>query len=714
MQDYGEAFQNPPRRYAIFPIIHERVAVPEGAGAAESAALEQIDSLGYAGIVGNVPYGRGFPDDGDEWKRTADGFRGFINRGMTAWIYDEKGYPSGTARGAIFDGHPEYIVEGVLCYQWWMSLKGPDYRRFDLIDGSLYKAFLLPADGGEPLDITGSQDGQGVMRVQVPEGEYKFCALVTRRMFDGTHTSSSWSEPRNYMFIGDADATRAFVEATHENYKRVLGDEFGKGVMAFFTDEPAFMTWHYPSCFYVTLPWHRSMPGLFLQKYGYPIERALLAVMLGRGFDVAKLRCDYWEFVGDMTAENFFGTIQKWCGANELKSSGHLMDEEHLQQHVINYGSLFRVGRKMDWPGIDYLYGTPTVMTDTSLIPVARLMASFADISGETETFTEFSDTFSHHKDNVQIDMNWIRASVNWHAAQGINNFTSYFNFDAFTDEQIRDLNAYVARIGLLIREGVRDSRVALFYPDAAIWAAYNPNTNPHAWDDGEQTLRVNDAFAKTSWELLHRQIDFDYIDESILIDGEIKNGKLLYNKRSYECLVLPAANVISDAAANKVKLLLDSGAGVIFVGDLPEISRDTGLKADFAEMFAAYRKCDNYAFVPIRKGWSLPPFRSMPLPRPYGVCPAGVNALADGSDLVSSGIMSHCRVLPDGSNILFMCNMGDRVYKGSLWHACAASAKRADPKTGGIIPLKASLAGGRLTVDVEMKPYEAFFYLLC
>ena len=47
-----KSFQNPDRRHAIYPIIH-------GGVAANPSRAEHIEQLGFAGIVGNVPYGEG-------------------------------------------------------------------------------------------------------------------------------------------------------------------------------------------------------------------------------------------------------------------------------------------------------------------------------------------------------------------------------------------------------------------------------------------------------------------------------------------------------------------------------------------------------------------------------------------------------------------------------------------------------------------------------
>ena len=87
--------------------------------------------------------------------------------------------------------------------------------------------------------------------------------------------------------------------------------------------------------------------------------------------------------------------------------------------------------KRMDSQGIDQLDSEPQKLMSTDRIPIARLLSSFADVYGSGESFTEFSDHTSR-MENKQIGMNWIKGSVNWHYAMGINNMTSYYNFENF------------------------------------------------------------------------------------------------------------------------------------------------------------------------------------------------------------------------------------------------------------------------------------------
>ncbi len=723
MEQLYDSFKNPKREYAIYPIIHGAAALERRDG--KNPLAETLLSRGFAGIVGNVPYRDNFPDDAVEWEDTKRGFESFINLGMKTWIYDEKGYPSGTAGGVVLERspeHPEYQAKGLYCYEYWRTLTGPGKYRSDVPGDRLEYALLLPLDGGEAVDITACKNEHDTLYFDIPQGSYHLFMMSSRRLFDGTHAAESYSEPRNYINLCDAGATRKFLEVTHEKYAEILGGEFGRGVRAFFTDEPSLISWNIRTAVYPILPWHRDFPAKFEAKYGYSFALAASAVVTRRGPEVVKRRCDFWEFVATEVSENYFGVIQDWCRAHGLASSGHMLAEESLTSHVYCYGSLYKCAKRMDWPGIDQLDSEPNRLMNTYSIPIARMLASFSDVYGGGEVFTEFSDHTSR-MENRQIGMNWIKASVNWHYAMGVNNMTSYYSFDNFTDDEIRDLNKYTARIGQLIRLGKRMSRVAVLYPEASIWAAYTPSTRERAVDTSPDTQRVERTFAKLSWELLHRQIDFDYIDEQLISDGEIRDGKLCYNDREYESIVFPATNVLSLHTVKKIVAMLDAGIGIVFVGDLPELARETGAKAGFYELLSPYFGRPNFAVIPISDGWALPSAKSLrALSRPVRVAPNDLGSVMTGaegsasisdSEVISDGILSHTRLCGDGSKLVFLCNMNGGRYYGHLFVDGAKNAELLTPADGEHRPATVDVIAGQTGFAISLRPYEACFYLV-
>ena len=707
----ADKFLKPDRRYAIYPIHHQ--------GIIDSA--QNVDTLldyGYAGIVGNIAYTRNFPHDEAAWDQMAQAYRTLIRNGLHTWIYDEKGYPSGTAGGAVTDENPAFIAEGLYCYEYWKILTGPCFYRADVPGDQLVYALLVPLNGEDPVDVTHTQNEQGTLLMEIPEGTYHLFMMSKRRLFDGTHAAESYSEPRNYVCLSDKKATEAFIRMTYDAYAARLQDAFGKGVLAFFTDEPSLIAWNIRQAVYPIVPWHHTFPQAFQQRYGYPIALAVTAVVTKRGRQMIKRRCDFWDFVSDTVAQGYFGMIQDWCHAHNVKFSGHLLEEERLSAHVINYGSYYRSMSRMDWPGIDQLDSEPQMLMDRSKLPIARLAASFADINGENESFTEFSDHTSR-MENKQIGLHWIINSVNWHSAMGVNNFTSYYDFSAFSKEQIRHLNTYTARLGYLLRQGKRNSQVAVLYPEASVWAAYTPTTAERARDLSPETLKVENALRDVSWELLERQIDFDYVDEALVQNGEIKDGQLCYRNRQYRALVLPAVTVLSQDTMQKIEQMLKGGISVIFTGGIPDLVRETGEPCDFVMTMMDYRKQPNFYYS---AHMGLPGRDKIPaLPREVILEPAHLEYVLTGAEgngkiidgeVISGSILSHMRV--DGDvKILFLTNMGGKGYEGTASLSGVQSARLANPADGSISDIACTVDGDICRIPVSLRPYEGFGYIL-
>jgi len=695
MKKILEGFKNPDRKYAIYQIIHGKVK--------DQTLVDIYDKRWFAGVVGNIDYY--MPDcmhNKSVWQDAAHGIRSYINRGMHAWLYDEKGYPSGTAGGYVTESNPEYIAKGLYCYDYWKKIIGPIPYRSDIPGDELWRAVLIPADGAhDPIDVTDCLNENNVLHIDVPEGTFYLFMMCKRRLFDGTHATESYSEPRNYISLSDKEATKAFIECTHEQYKKYLSDEFGNGILAMFTDEPSLISWNIRNGVFPILPWLESYPEDFLKKYGYDFMLACVAVVMHMGEDVIKRRCDFWEFIADTVADGYFKTIREWCHENNLKSSGHMLEEERLQAHIYNYGSFFRSMQQMDWPGIDQLHTEPKELMNFANIPIARFISSFADLNGEHEVFTEFSDHSVRMRGEI-APIDCYYHSLNWHLAMGVNQFTSYYSWNQISDEQAYAINHYAARGGYLLRQGVRDSRIAIFYPEAAMWAAYTPSTAERAVDHSEHMLALERAFTTVSWDLLRAQTDFDYIDQKILTEGEIRDGMLCYRDRTYSALVLPGVDVLEDAAAEKLLIAVRAGVLVFFCDQVPQISRETGEKSAFYEEFkkqiasGAIFFAHTDAFSDLLEQALPDSCRSVRL---SGDC---------------TMLLSHCRTTSDGKKILFITNMGDAVYNGEMTvignfqNVCTASLT-----DGEINPVCTSHSERGITIPILLASGEGKFFIL-
>ena len=687
-EQFYEGFRNPDRRYAVYQIIHGGASVPELAA--------NYDARWFGGIVGNIPYTETFPNDTAAWENTERGMREYFRRGMHTWIYDENGYPSGTAGGYVTEYHPELIAKGLYCYDYWRKIGGPSVYRADVPGDKLWKAVLLPTVGGDPIDVTDALNERGVLYIHVPAGEYYLFMMSIRRLFDGTHATESYSEPRNYISLSDRRATEAFLSCTHEKYKERLQDEFGHGILAMFTDEPSLISWNIRQAVFPILPWLDSYPADFEAKYGYPFVNACVAVALGRGNDVVKRRCDFWDFIADTVAENYFGVIGDWCHKNNLKSSGHMLEEERLQAHIINYGSFYRSMKRFDWPGIDQLNTEPRALMGDGAIPIARFIASFADINGEHEVFTEFSDHCVRER-GEKAGLDCYYGSVNWHLAMGVNNFTSYYSWDGISVEEQNAFNHYTARSGYLLRQGKRDSRAAVFYPEAAMWAHYTPSVAPRGVDSSPAMKDLDRSFAKSAWELLHRQVDFDYIDRALLCEGEIQNGCLCYRDRAYSAIILPCVSVLEEDAMQKLIALAKAGVSVLFCGETPSVCREDGRPTE------SVRQIQSMLTDGTMHACSIDDIGVL-----YDtVLPEHVRCVRvvgdDGGD--APMLLSHVRITEDEVRIVYIANMDDKPFSGTLSvFGTYISAAEADAFAGEIqeIPFETQFSCAKIPVTVR------------
>ena len=483
-------FKSPPPQYGIYPIMHSlcRFVEPDSVhkrsvshlvGQEEPrhtlTLLEQevlrLQRRGFGGVVTNVGWGNDYLKN---WQPIQQVIAELKKKGFVVYLYDEKGYPSGSAGGLVLEKYPHFEAIGMMAYRYPRLLRGPADYRADLPDGQLYKALLLPAvedHENSPVelkglvDVTHCADRYGTLRFTIPPGRWVFVVLFKRRLYDATHCMLSYSEPRRYINLLESRAGRAFVNITHERYFKALASYFGSTIKAIFTDEPSLQPPLNPANWpYHVLPWSDILPAAFRRRYGRSIDEALLATTLNDvGPRTSSLRRDFWELIADKCAEGFFVPVEKWCAKHRIAATGHLLWEESISRHVSLEGSYFRAMRHFHIPGIDMLSSRPEFLMNSCIVP--KLAASVARLLGKSEVMSEASNHNERVRREKAVTLSEIRSSMNWHFALGVNVITSYYDLDRFSDTTMRHLNRYVARLGAMLRRGEPVTHVAVLYP---------------------------------------------------------------------------------------------------------------------------------------------------------------------------------------------------------------------------------------------------------
>ena len=291
---------------------------------------------------------------------------------------------------------------------------------------------------------------------------------------------------RNVDYLNRA-ATDEFIRQCYEPYVPLIGQYFGNTVRGFFNDEVRF---------FHARPWSTSLTE--------PVPDG------GR----------YFERLGELMAQNFFGPISRWCEAHNLELIGHVMGEETLGSQVRYVGNPYPIINLFHQPGVDHL-GT----TAEGLHP--RLPASIAHLNGNRPVTSE---TFAGHPWDFGVE-DLFRVS-GWLYAAGVTKMILHGFFYAenkndwppdifYRWKNWNDIGRYMewsGRVQHFLAQAQPVCRVALYVPLPEFWDDYQPDTDftivfvDGPLVGGERARRLHLAMEEIGKELVRRGIDFDYV----------------------------------------------------------------------------------------------------------------------------------------------------------------------------------------------------------
>ena len=107
------------------------------------------------------------------------------------------------------------------------------------------------------------------------------------------------------------------------------------------------------------VPWTHTFAESFYKLKGYDLRPFLYALFYSEEDEACQVRMDYYDVVTRLYVDAFFKQIGAWCETHGVASSGHVLLEENILDHVPFQGSLFAAVREMDLPGIDMLNSNP-------------------------------------------------------------------------------------------------------------------------------------------------------------------------------------------------------------------------------------------------------------------------------------------------------------------------------------------------------------------
>ncbi len=579
--DLRREFAQPPLKYATRPLWfwNNTTVTAEGIVKQMQAAR---DRCGYGGF-GILPFGKGFkPTYLTEEYFTMYGvaLKKAKELGMTMCIYDEYGFPSGSAGAIHGDGvrrfatkHPEHTIKRLDKHE--QDVTGPAAWSTELPPGRVMSMVAMETGNKKRVDLTGMIKG-GRVAWRVPEGNWKIMTFVC--VTDG--------DP-NVDYL-DPEAVAQFVAMTHQQYYDRFKTYFGTTIDGTFHDEPTMYRAK-----------GRIWTGRFNEKFkarnGFDPAPYYPALWYDIGPETQAARNYLFGFRTELYATAFPKVIQAWSTRHGIAATGH-QDQEEVINPVSVAGDLMKCFKHQDIPGVDKIGGnrpaerfykvisSAAYNWDKALV-MSETYGAMGDISWETmyhvamEQYTKGVNQLIPHAvwyDNGKVT---FKPELSWRHAKYAGGLRPY--------------NTYMSRLNLMLQNhGRHVADIAVLYPIATLQAGHYLDGKLGHYRGG---VAIPEADYVDIGELLATQVGRDYtflhpevLDETCRVEGDTLRLSNPVNHEMYKVMIVPGHTAIYWSNLKKVKAFYDSGGKVIATGTLPRKSAEFGHDEDVVRTIEA------------------------------------------------------------------------------------------------------------------------------
>ncbi len=629
--------------------------------------------MGMGGAFLHSRVGLATPYLGPEW---FDAIRAAVDEcrlaEMEAWLYDEDCWPSGYA-GGLATADPAHRMKFLVME----IVPAKRYRDADW-DGE-FPLWEADVKGDRVFNLAWLRGGQR------PKSSHVLLFHVE------TQACSSWFNGKSYLDTLSDTAVRAFIDSTHERYRREVGEEFGGVIPGMFTDEP-----NYCSIFgnqmpqgrseipYTFVPWTDKLQSTFERMHSYSLRGHLPELMLEvDGVKVSRARLDYRNCVTHLFVTNFARQIANWCAKQGIMLTGHVLLEELLHTQTLVVGSAMRFYEHMQAPGIDML-GQYQNNFD-----VAKQCQSVVNQTGRRWMLSEMYGCtgwdfgFEGHKAvgdwQAALGVNTRCQHLAWYTMKGEakRDYPASIFFQSSWWEQYHHVEDYFSRINVAMSEGECVQRLLVIHPIESMFARFRPRLLDHGQADkvmmfheGEETAELDRLAGVTRDILLQNHLDYAYADEDML--GRLgsvskKLSTLSLGRGCYDAVLVPPVDTLRQTTVRLLETFRAAGGTVVFAGEAPPLV--DGFADDAAALLAEFCICVPHEEKPIVAALA-------PVVRDVSITDAKGRELRP--------VLYQLR-RTDHRHLLFLCNTDrSKAFKEvTVKVRCAGKVVEHDPATG-------------------------------
>ncbi len=494
---------------------------------------------------------------------------------MEAWLYDEDRWPSGPAGGLVTKDKRYQMkilksqrqattsnlagLPSAECWLFAIEFKGEEMVRYRK---------LASDEEGKKLST-----GEEVVSFVVENSP-----------------GSSWFNGYTYLDTLSAEAVAAFIQSTHERYRKEFGEHFGKTIPGMFTDEPN----HgliFRNCWGIirSIPWTGTLREVFKARFGYDLIDRLPEIFYdGLSGVVGVSRPHYHLCKTQMFVNAFSKQVGEWCRKNNLEFTGHVIEEDPISSQVSFVGSAMQFYEYMSAPGIDlltqYRYEYISVK---QCISVARQMGRkwvLSELYGCTGWETTF-ETYKHIGDWQAVLGITLRCPhLSWYSMEGEakRDYPASIHFHSPWYREYKIIEDYYARLNLLLTEGSAVCDLAVIHPGESYFKRFRKNIVP---DDNSSFSKISDEIIRAEDQkyhqlvdsLLRSHIDFDFIDERMVESLQARCVETAegigfqMGRMWYKSILVPDLTTIRKETLALLKQFSEQGGQVLFAGQAPQ-----------------------------------------------------------------------------------------------------------------------------------------------
>lgn len=594
-----ELFRNPTMEYRGIPfwgwnckITKEKI----------DRQLDYFKEMGFGGVDIHPRIGLDTEYLGDEYLEMVHyTVKRCKEKGLFCWLYDEDRYPSGVAGGFVTE-NKRFAARGLLLterYREEAALQGveaekeaenswmlPGYadgrEQFEQmldsgieIKGYFAAAYIVELENGSMKEYRRLQTNQEIKKALLEGKRIRF-AYVKLAECEARFQNNPYVDTLN------CEATKRFLELTHEKYRETVGEDFGKAVPAIFTDEPRISFGRNAELVFadskqdIMIPYTESFAEKMKIRFGVEAFDIVLDFVWNRIDGIhCRNRYLYREMLAECFSDSYMDEISKWCKEHNIAMTGHVLSEENLQGQTQTAGECMRCYRNMDFPGVDVLIDNREYSTVKQAVSISRQKEKKGTVS-ELYGVTHWDCSFKKYK--LQGD---------WQAALGITVRVPHLSWMSMEGEAKRDWPASIfyqspwyrewnyienhfARLNTVLTRGKAICHIGVIHPVETMWLHQGPL---------EQTMEKQKELEKNfsdfnQWLLMGTQ-DFDYISEALLpedyeICREKEMPKLRVGAMKYTMILVPFMETMRSTTLQVLEMFQKAGGKLIFLEKIP------------------------------------------------------------------------------------------------------------------------------------------------